>query len=205
TNSIVFDDKVVHNGIQKYKIKWETCYRLRPFVADHWGSCLTCVTVCPYTKPNVWWRSLAVWALHATPPPARPPLVRALKAIDDRFWGAVPQKRVRWLGYDSGIKPGEQACTVAGCTAQHDEKGHSGRGGHGAPRESPEPPGVRGGCGSITDSNSEANSPVTERPPSVVAITRQQGRPLWQFLVPGQSGAPRHAGTSAASCRVGEL
>lgn len=125
TNSIVFDDKVVHNGIQKYKIKWETCYRLRPFVADHWGSCLTCVTVCPYTKPNVWWRSLAVWALHATPPPARPPLVRALKAIDDRFWGAVPQKRVRWLGYDSGIKPGEQACTVAGCTAQHDEKGQS--------------------------------------------------------------------------------
>jgi reductive dehalogenase len=125
TNSIVFDDKVVHNGIQKYKIKWETCYRLRPFVADHWGSCLTCITVCPYTKPNVWWRSLAVWALHTTPPPARPPLVRALKAIDDRFWGAVPQKRVQWLGYDSGIKPGEQACTVAGCTAQHDEKGQS--------------------------------------------------------------------------------
>ena len=24
---------------------------------------------------------------------------------------------MRWLGYDSGIKPGEQACTVAGCTA----------------------------------------------------------------------------------------
>jgi len=125
TNSIVFDDKVVHNGIQKYKIKWETCYRLRPFVADHWGSCLTCVTVCPYTKPNVWWRSLAVWALHTTPPPARPPLVRALKWMDDRFWGTVPQKRVQWLGYDSGIKPGEQACTVAGCTAQHDEKGQA--------------------------------------------------------------------------------
>jgi len=27
--------------------------------------------------------------------------------------------RVRWLGYDSGIKPGEQACTVAGRTAAH--------------------------------------------------------------------------------------
>ena len=37
----------------------------------------------------------------------------------------MPQKRVQWLGYDSGIKPGEQACTVAGCTAQHDEKGQS--------------------------------------------------------------------------------
>ena len=125
TNSISFEDKVVHNGIQKYKIKWETCYRLRPFVSDFWGSCLTCVTVCPFTKPNVWWRSLAVGALRTTPVAARPPLVRALKWIDDHFWGTVRQKRVRWLGYDSGIKPGEQACTVAGCTAQHDEKGHS--------------------------------------------------------------------------------
>jgi len=125
TNSITFDDKVVHNGIQKYKIKWETCYRLRPFVSDHWGSCLTCVTVCPYTKPNVWWRTLAVRALSACPIPARPPLVRALKWIDDRFWGVVPQKRVRWMGYDSGIKPGEKACTVAGCTAAHAEAGQS--------------------------------------------------------------------------------
>jgi reductive dehalogenase len=125
TNSITFEDKVVHNGIQKYKIKWETCYRLRPYVADYWGSCLTCVTVCPYTKPNVWWRTLAVRALSVCPIPARPPLVRALKWVDDRFWGVVPQKRVRWMGYDSGIKPGEKACTVAGCTAAHDEVGQS--------------------------------------------------------------------------------
>ena len=27
----------------------------------------------------------------------------------------------RWLDYDSGVKPGETACTVAGCTAQHGE------------------------------------------------------------------------------------
>jgi hypothetical protein len=33
----------------------------------------------------------------------------------------VPKKRVRWLGYDSGVKPGELACTVAGCTASHGE------------------------------------------------------------------------------------
>jgi hypothetical protein len=46
---------------------------------------------------------------------------RALKWLDDRFWGVVPNKRVRWLGYDSGIKPGELACTVAGCTAPHGE------------------------------------------------------------------------------------
>jgi hypothetical protein len=33
---------------------------------------------------------------------------------------------VRWLGYDSGVKPGDQACTVAGCTASHEGKGHAG-------------------------------------------------------------------------------
>jgi hypothetical protein len=51
--------------------------------------------------------------------------VRALKWIDDRFWGVARTSRVRWLSYDSGIKPGDQACTVAGCTASHEGKGHS--------------------------------------------------------------------------------
>jgi reductive dehalogenase len=122
TNSIPFGNKVVHNGVEKYKINWLTCYKLRPYVHDFWGSCLTCVAVCPYTKPNTWWRSLTVAALHACPFVARPLLVRALKVIDDRFWGLTRQSRVRWLGYDSGIKPGEHACTVAGCTASHEAK-----------------------------------------------------------------------------------
>ena len=125
TNSISFGDKVVHNGVEKYKINWLTCYKLRPYVHDYWGSCLTCAAVCPYTKPNVWWRTLAVQALHSCPFALRPWLVRALKAIDDRFWGLTRQSRVRWLGYDSGIKPGEHACTVAGCNAAHAAKGSS--------------------------------------------------------------------------------
>jgi hypothetical protein len=52
-------------------------------------------------------------------------LVSALKWIDDKFWGVTRTTRVRWLGYDSGIKPGEQACTVAGCTASHEGKAAS--------------------------------------------------------------------------------
>jgi reductive dehalogenase len=123
TNSIPFGDKVVHNGIEKYKINWLTCYKLRPYVHDYWGSCLTCATVCPFTKPNVWWHSLATWSLRTCPIPARPALVHALKWIDDRFWGVARNNRVRWLGYDSGIKPGDQACTVAGCNASHEGKG----------------------------------------------------------------------------------
>jgi epoxyqueuosine reductase QueG len=121
TNSITFEGKQIFNGVEKYKIKWETCYKLRPIVSEHWNICLTCSTVCPYTKPNVWWRTLALRTLRSTPLPARPLVVRSLKWIDDRFWGKVANKRVRWLGYDSGIKPGAKACIVAGCTAQHDQ------------------------------------------------------------------------------------
>jgi reductive dehalogenase len=121
TNSITFDaNRQVFNGVEKFKIKWETCYKLRPIVSDIWNICLTCSTVCPYTKPNVWWRTLAVQTLRTTPIALRPVVVHALKWADDRFWGVIPNKRVRWLGYDSGIKPGVRACTVAGCSAQHD-------------------------------------------------------------------------------------
>lgn len=121
TNSIPFGDKVVWNGVEKYKIKWESCYKLRPYVIEHWTICLTCITVCPFTKPKVWWRDLALATLRFAPIRVRPLVVRSLKWIDDRFFGTIPNKRVRWLGYDSGIKPGESACTIPGCTASHGE------------------------------------------------------------------------------------
>ena len=105
TNSITMEDKVVHNGVEKYKINWETCYRLRAYVMDFWEICLSCVTVCPYTKPNTWWRTLAVQSLKRTPIALRSLVVRPLKLLDDKIWGTVPRKRVRWLNYDSGIMP----------------------------------------------------------------------------------------------------
>jgi ferredoxin len=40
TNSISMEGKVVHNGVEKYKINWETCYRLRAYVLDLWELCL---------------------------------------------------------------------------------------------------------------------------------------------------------------------
>jgi reductive dehalogenase len=121
TNSISFEpNKQIFNGVEKYKIKWETCYKLRPLVSETWNICLTCSTICPYTKPNVWWRTMALQTLRTTPVPVRPLVVRSLKWMDDQFWGKIPNKRVRWMGYDSGIKPGVKACTVAGCTAKHE-------------------------------------------------------------------------------------
>jgi reductive dehalogenase len=123
TNSITFDDKVIENGVEKYKINWETCYKLRPFTTQHWSVCLTCAVICPFTKPLKWWHRLAVGSLKTTPVSMRRPLVGFLKWLDDRWWGVVSQRRVRWMGYDSGIKPGEKACTIEGCTADHDGNG----------------------------------------------------------------------------------
>ena len=121
TNSITFGPKIVYNGIEKYKINWLTCYKIRPFVADHYGSCLTCVAVCPFTKPDAWWRRVGGKLLSTAPIPLRKPVVRALKWIDDRFWGEFPSKRVRFMGYDTGLMPGDHACTIKECTADHAE------------------------------------------------------------------------------------
>jgi reductive dehalogenase len=109
TNSISMGDKVVYNGVEKYKIIWETCYRLRAHVMAYWEICLTCVAVCPYTKPNAWWRTLAVESLKKTPILLRPLVVWPLKWIDDIFWGKVPRKRVQWMSYDSGVIPSPKA------------------------------------------------------------------------------------------------
>jgi reductive dehalogenase len=119
TNSITFGDKIVYNGIQKYKINWLTCYKIRPFVSDHYISCLTCVAVCPFTKPDAWWRRVGGKLLSSAPVPLRPPIVRAYKWIDDKVWGEFPKKRVRFMDYDTGLKVGEHACTIPECTADH--------------------------------------------------------------------------------------
>ena len=121
TNSISFGPKVIYNGIQKYKINWLTCYKIRPYVADHYGSCLTCIAVCPFTKPDAWWRRVGGKILKMTPIKARPPVVHALKWIDDKFWGEFPSRRVKFMGYDTGLKVGEHNCTDPSCTANHKE------------------------------------------------------------------------------------
>ncbi|HET9321071.1 MAG TPA: reductive dehalogenase domain-containing protein [Bryobacteraceae bacterium] len=122
TNSIPFEDKVTHNGVEKFKINWLTCYRLRPHSDEHWEVCLTCAAVCPYSKPVGWWHALAIRSLRTTPKPLRQGVVRPLKWLDDKFWGRIPNRRVKWLGYDSGVAPGEKACMISGCNAHQDEE-----------------------------------------------------------------------------------
>jgi reductive dehalogenase len=116
TNSISFDkEKKVINGVEKYAINWKTCYSLRPHTLNLWHNCLTCVASCPYTKPNVWWRTLTLRTITTTPKSLRPLLVKGLVALDDKIWGKLPRKRVKWLGLDTGQKVDELECTIAGC------------------------------------------------------------------------------------------
>ncbi len=128
TNSIPHGDKTVINGVEKYAINWKTCYSLRPVWSSVWQFCLTCVTVCPYTKPNTWWHALAIRMLQWTPRPARGPVVRALKWLDDKIWGTVPRDRIQFLGYDSGRMPNVKACTIAGCNCGKHEVAADGSG-----------------------------------------------------------------------------
>ena len=134
TNSIPFAGQEVLNGAEKYKVNWKTCYALRPYMSKFWRLCLTCVSVCPYTKPDVWWRTAAIKVLKYTPAPLRPWLaVRPLKWLDDTIWGKVPRPRVKWLGYDSGRELSESpgACNIAGCSCHSNE--NLGKEGHYAP------------------------------------------------------------------------
>jgi reductive dehalogenase len=102
TNSITAEGKSIVNGIEKYKVNWATCYRLRPHVMQYWEICLTCVTVCPYTKPAAWWHVAAIQSLKRTPKPLRGFTARVLKMLDDKYWGRLPRRRVKWMSYDSG-------------------------------------------------------------------------------------------------------
>ena len=122
TNSITHGDKTIINGVEKYAINWKTCYSLRPHMVQFWHNCMTCVASYPYTKPNVWWHSLTLRTLKSWPIPLRPWLVRTLIWIDDTIWGKIPRPRVKWLGYDTGREPGQQGCTVAGCSCQKGEE-----------------------------------------------------------------------------------
>jgi len=122
TNSISHDEKKVINGVEKWAINWKTCYAIRPHMKNYWSSCFTCIAACPWTKPNVWWRTLTVNAIRYTPIPLRPLVVRPLIALDNAIWGELPRKRVQALGYDTGRTPGEHECTVSGCSCHNGEQ-----------------------------------------------------------------------------------
>ena len=115
SRSITFSDvKDVYNGVEKWRINVESCYKHRA-AAGH--NCLWCTTSCCYHKMDTWYHKLTIWLLRRTPVPLRPPLVKPLVWVDDLLWGKRPYVRARWLDYDSDLD--QRTCQVPGCKAEH--------------------------------------------------------------------------------------
>lgn len=121
--SISFGDKVVINGVEKWAIDVDSCYKARlAGRRGQWANCLICVTVCPYNKRSAWWHTLAVWMLKKTPIPLRTVCIKPLLWIDDLIWGKKPWRHMKWLDYDNAPVP--VTCNVRGCTVEHKSLQH---------------------------------------------------------------------------------
>ena len=118
SHSIPFGGKEIHNGVERYRINVDTCYKCRLGSRGEWANCVICVSSCCYNKPKAWWHTLACWLLKALPIPLRPLYIKPLLWIDDLFWGKRPWKHMKWLDYDNAPKP-LGICTIPGCTVKH--------------------------------------------------------------------------------------
>jgi ferredoxin len=120
--SIPFGGKEVYNGVEKYRINVDTCYKYRMASRGQWSVCVICVSSCCYNKPKAWWHTLAVWILKRAPIPLRPLYIKPLLWIDDLFWGKRPWRHMKWLDYDNA--PEAVTCNIPGCQAKHSNLQH---------------------------------------------------------------------------------
>ena len=120
--SIPFGGKEVYNGVEKYRINVDTCYKYRMASRGQWSVCVICVSSCCYNKSKAWWHTLAVWILKRAPIPLRPLYIKPLLWIDDLFWGKRPWRHMKWLDYDNA--PEAVTCNISGCQAKHSNLQH---------------------------------------------------------------------------------
>ncbi|MBI4524897.1 MAG: hypothetical protein HY695_13930 [Deltaproteobacteria bacterium] len=117
SHSISFGGKEVYNGVEKYRVNVDSCYKYRLASRGQWTVCVICVSACCYNKPKAWWHTLACWLLKRTPIPLRPLYIKPLLWIDDLLWGKRPWKHMKWLDYDNA--PESVTCNISGCQAKH--------------------------------------------------------------------------------------
>jgi reductive dehalogenase len=117
SHSIPFGGKEVHNGVERYRINVDSCYKYRLAGRSEWSNCVICVSSCCYNKRDAWWHDLAIWSIKKTPIPLRVLVIKPLLWIDDLIWGKRPWKHMKWLDYDNAPQPA--TCTIAGCQAKH--------------------------------------------------------------------------------------
>ena len=105
SRSIALEGKVVHNGVEKWKLDEESCY-------EFWGKagtdCAICMAVCPFSRPNTAMHRLARWFI------ARSPVVQTLfPYVDNLIYGKEwrPKAVSPWLDYREGTDAKrEEAC-----------------------------------------------------------------------------------------------
>ena len=117
SHSISFGDKEVHNGVERYRINVDTCYKYRPASRGEWHNCVICVSTCCYNKPKTWWHTLATKSIKWAPIPLRAFIIVPLLWLDDLVWGKRPWQHMKWLDYDNEPKP--MVCNIPGCQAKH--------------------------------------------------------------------------------------
>ena len=122
TYSIPFGDKVVINGVKKWAINVDTCYKGRISGGKEFTVCLICTTSCCYHKRLSWWHTLAGWMLKKIPIPLRPLYIKPLLWCDDLIWGKKPWLHMKWMGYDNAPEP--VTCSIPGCVAKHTTQEH---------------------------------------------------------------------------------
>ena len=118
SHSIGFGGKEVHNGVKRYRINVDSCYKFRLASKGEWSNCVICVSSCCYNKPKAWWHTLATKSIKWTPIPLRVLIIKPLLWIDDLFWGKRPWKHMKWLDYDNAPKEAE-VCNIPGCNVKH--------------------------------------------------------------------------------------
>jgi ferredoxin len=124
SHSIPFGGKEVHNGVERYRINVDSCYKYRLASRGQWSNCVICVSSCCYNKPKAWWHTLATESIKRTPIPLRVLLIKPLLWIDDLFWGKRPWKHMKWLDYDNATETDARICNIPGCNVKHRDLQH---------------------------------------------------------------------------------
>jgi len=96
SHSIPTDGKVVHNGVEKWKLDEESCYQF-------WGKvgtdCAICMAVCPFSRPDTVMHRLVRWFV------ARSPVAKVIfPYLDNLIYGKKwhPRTVSPWLYYPKG-------------------------------------------------------------------------------------------------------
>lgn len=93
SDSIPMGEKTIHNGVEKWKLEAETCFR-------YWGEvgtdCGICMAVCPFSRPNTFFHNIIRWFI-AHSHFARHYFPYIEYALYGREW--KPKPVPKWLDY----------------------------------------------------------------------------------------------------------